>query len=73
MKWPIVKSMHYTTHSRKQTSLDFTQTKLIAKLDDHSTLLGAFQILSSEPKTKQALVTTALLIQNQEVTVFLEY
>lgn len=63
----------YTTHFRKQTSIDFTRTKLIAKLDDHSKLLSAFQILSSEPEIKWALVTTALLIQNQKVTVFLEY
>lgn len=26
MKWPIVKSVHYTTQSGKQTSIEFTQT-----------------------------------------------
>ena len=64
--------MHYTKHFRKQPSTDFTQTKQIAKFDDRSKLFSAFQISSAEPKAKWALVTTALLIQNQEVTVRLE-
>lgn len=65
--------MHYTKHFRKQPSIDFTQTKQIAKLDNRSKLFSAFQMFSAEPKVKWALVTTALLIQNQEVTILLKY
>lgn len=65
--------MHYTKHFRKKPSIDFTQAKQIAKFDDRSKLFSAFQIFSAEPKAKWALVTTALLIQNQEVTILLEY